>query len=156
MPIRITFRCNLNLPTFGTAPQDRTCLRCGSVTWRSLEIEIALSMSKGLQVLLSGVLSVPPFECAWLTGDDATFKAGTGCICFEAKAETDVTVIFKANPGAKRLQPLLRSLNAADPTALQTLHGGGGMGAHGVGAVAIAPATVEPNYTVILGSHRNS
>ena len=102
-------------------------------------------MSKGLQVLLSGVLSVPPFECAWLTGDDATFKAGTGCICFEAKAETDVTVIFKANPGAKRLQPLLRS-NAADPAAPQ-VHGGG------AGAAA---AAVEPNYTVILGSHRNS
>ncbi len=71
--------------------------------------------------------------------------------------DNDVTVIFKPVPGAKRWQPLARQragqgrpdVPAAAPPA----------------AVAAAPAgfggqqaalTVESNYTVILGSHRNS
>jgi hypothetical protein len=49
-----------------------------------------------------------------------------------APGENDVTVIFKAVAGAKRWQPLARPAD------------GGGA------------AAVEANYTVILGSHRNS
>lgn len=82
----------------------------------------------------SGVLVVPPFECAWLTGEGYTLRSGAGCLSFEAKGETDVTVIFKSTPGAKRLQPLLRQGGATGGNALQ----------------------VEQNYTVIFGSHRNS
>jgi hypothetical protein len=47
--------------------------------------------------------------------------------------DNDVTVLFKAVAGAKRWQPLARPRD-----------GGGGA------------ASVEDNYTVILGSHRNS
>ena len=98
--------------------------------------------ASGLKVLVGGTLVVPPFECAWLTGADLTFVDGTGCICFEAKADTDVTVILKATPGARRLQPLQRA---------DGLHG-----AHAQGVAAAAQSAVEPNYTVIFGSHRNS
>lgn len=33
----------------------------------------------------SRILVVPPFECAWLTGDEYTLRNGTGCISFEVK-----------------------------------------------------------------------
>ena len=85
---------------------------------------------------------VPPFECAWLTGNEFQFRNGSGCLCFEAKGETDITVILKSTPGSKRLQPLL----------LQQEQQQQQQGAH-VGHIS---SLVEPNYTVILGSHRNS
>ncbi|GFR52255.1 hypothetical protein Agub_g14789, partial [Astrephomene gubernaculifera] len=90
--------------------------------------------------VVNGVLVVPPFECAWLTGEGYTLRSGAGCISFEAKGDTDVTVILKSTPGAKRLQPLLRQAagNAQG-------HGGGGNALQ-----------VEQNYTIIFGSHRNS
>ncbi|KAG2455054.1 hypothetical protein HYH02_000879 [Chlamydomonas schloesseri] len=89
----------------------------------------------------NGVLVVPPFEAAWLTGDGFTLRNGTGCVSFEAKGETDVTVILKSTPGAKRLQPLLR----------QTATSAAGPGHSGGNALQ-----VEENYTIIFGSHRNS
>ena len=46
------------------------------------------SRSSGLQVLLSGVLSVPPWECAWLTSEEHRVAKGSACLCFEAKGET--------------------------------------------------------------------
>lgn len=82
----------------------------------------------------NGVLVVPPFECAWLTGNEYTLRSGAGCLSFEAKGDTDVTIIFKSVPGAKRLQPLQRAQNPNGGRAL----------------------SVEQNYTVIFGSHRNS
>lgn len=89
----------------------------------------------------NGVLVVPPFEAAWLTGEGFTLRNGTGCVSFEAKGETDVTVILKSTPGAKRLQPLLR----------QTATAASGAGHSGGNALQ-----VEENYTIIFGSHRNS
>ncbi|GIL97309.1 hypothetical protein Vretimale_2789 [Volvox reticuliferus] len=82
----------------------------------------------------NGVLVVPPFECAWLTGEGYILRSGSGCLSFEAKGDTDVTVILKSTPGAKRLQPLLRQGGTSGGNALQ----------------------VEQNYTIIFGSHRNS
>lgn len=73
-------------------------------------------------------------ECAWLAGPEYTLQDGAGCVCFEASAENDVTVIFKPTPGARRWQPMKRQDGMA-----------------GAGA-----SMVEDNYTVILGSHRNS
>lgn len=35
----------------------------------------------------SAVLVVPPFECAWLGGDEFTLREGCGCISFESKGE---------------------------------------------------------------------
>lgn len=64
------------------------------------------------------------------------------------KSSQDVTIILKSIPGAKRLQPtLLRNVDAPPPAhAQQPSHAA----AHNV------HTTVEPNYTIILGSHRNS
>ncbi len=89
--------------------------------------------------LSSGVLVVPPFECAWLTGDGYTLRNGSGCISFEAKGDTDATVILKSTPGAKRLQPLRQTAAPGVP------------GQPGGNALQ-----VEENYTIIFGSHRNS
>lgn len=48
----------------------------------------------------SSVLVVPPFDCAWLMGDELCFaKAGRGCVAFEARADNDVTVVFKEHAG---------------------------------------------------------
>lgn len=94
-------------------------------------------MNSPLPTFTNGVLVVPPFEAAWLTGNEYTLRTGAGCLLFEAKGDTDVTIIFKSTPGAKRLQPLQRA--QAD----------GPNGSRG-------SLTVEQNYTVILGSHRNS
>lgn len=35
----------------------------------------------------SAVLVVPPFECAWLSGDELVLQEGRGCISFESKGE---------------------------------------------------------------------
>lgn len=85
-----------------------------------------------LRINTNGSLVIPPFECAWLPCE-YELRSGVGCLSFEAKGETDVTIIFKASPGARRLQPLQRSGQPAP----------GGRG------------VVEENYTIILGSHRN-
>lgn len=48
----------------------------------------------------NSVLVVPPFECAWLMGDEVRFaEAGRGCVAFEARADNDVTVVFKEHAG---------------------------------------------------------
>ncbi|KAJ7516513.1 hypothetical protein O6H91_22G061000 [Diphasiastrum complanatum] len=50
----------------------------------------------------NSVLVVPPFDCAWLSGEDLKFgKAGRGCVSFEARADNDVTVVFKEQAGCK-------------------------------------------------------
>ncbi|GBF97048.1 hypothetical protein Rsub_09521 [Raphidocelis subcapitata] len=85
-----------------------------------------------LRVNSRDVLVVPPFECAWLSLSDYGVEGQGCCLSFDCRGDNDVTIIFKAVAGAKRWQPLARPL------------GGGG-----------APS-VEDNYTVILGSHRNS
>ena len=38
-----------------------------------------------LRVHSNSVLVVPPFECAWLTGDEFLLKEGRGCLSFEVK-----------------------------------------------------------------------
>lgn len=88
-----------------------------------------------LRVNSSNVIVVPPFECAWLAGEEFRLSGGTGCLCFEVKGENDVTLILKSQPGSKRWQPLQR-LEVAD-------------------GIPGAPL-VEQNYTIILGSHRNT
>lgn len=37
---------------------------------------------------LSQVLVVPPFECAWLAGENFLLRDGTGCVSFEVKGES--------------------------------------------------------------------
>eukprot|EP00850_Spirogloea_muscicola_P000505 SM000002S05585 [mRNA] locus=s2:1003094:1008237:+ [translate_table: standard] len=55
------------------------------------------------RVASNSVLVVPPFEVAWLSGKDLQFPApGRGCVCFEARAENDVTVVFRADTGGSR------------------------------------------------------
>lgn len=90
----------------------------------------------------NGVLVVPPFDAAWL-GGDAVLHDGNGCVTFEGKGSTDITVMFKATPGSKRLQPLQRQQDH-HPSAAATTGG------------QLLAAAVEDNYTVIFGSHRNS
>lgn len=68
---------------------------------------------------------------------------GNGCVTFEGKGSTDITVMFKATPGSKRLQPLQRQQDH-HPSAAATTGG------------QLFAAAVEDNYTVIFGSHRNS
>jgi hypothetical protein len=49
----------------------------------------------------NNVLVVPPFDCAWLMGDELRFaEDGRGCVAFEARADNDVTVVFKEHAGA--------------------------------------------------------
>lgn len=38
-----------------------------------------------LRVNSSSVLVVPPFECAWLSGEEHVLHDGAGCISFEVK-----------------------------------------------------------------------
>lgn len=48
------------------------------------------------------ILVVPPFDCAWLVSDELRFaQAGRGCVAFEARADNDVTVVFKEHAGCK-------------------------------------------------------
>lgn len=90
---------------------------------------------------MNGVLVVPPFEAAWLEGDFPLLQAGNGCcVTFEAKGVNDITVMFKCIPGSKRLQPLQLQQHSQNSASTGQP----------------AAATVEDNYTVIFGSHRNS
>lgn len=68
-------------------------------------------------------------------------RAAPACTCHRSyppprAGDNDVTVIFKPQAGGKRWQPLLRQDHAA--------------------ANGQAEPAVEQNYTIILGSHRNS
>ncbi|KDD75170.1 hypothetical protein H632_c829p0, partial [Helicosporidium sp. ATCC 50920] len=87
----------------------------------------------------AGLVIVPPFECAWLQDPEFVFKRERGCLTFEVKGENDATILLKPQPGSRRWQHL-----SAVPRAEAGLH------ADAVGGV------VESNYTIILGSHRNS
>ncbi len=40
-----------------------------------------------LRVHSNSVLVVPPFECAWLTGEEFLLRDGKGCISFEVKGD---------------------------------------------------------------------
>eukprot|EP00887_Chlorella_sp_A99_P006709 scaffold3.g6709.t1 len=99
------------------------------------------------QLQSSALLVVPPFECAWLSGDEWTLKDGRGCLSFESKGDNDVTVLLKPQSGSRRWQHA--AADAPPPAQLR-------------GQQRAAPrppdraSPVERNYTVILGSHRNS
>ncbi|CAM6116675.1 unnamed protein product [Calypogeia fissa] len=55
-----------------------------------------------MRVAGANVLVVPPFECAWLMGEEARFaEPGKACVAFEAMTENDVTVVFKELAGSK-------------------------------------------------------
>ncbi|KAL4859062.1 BTB/POZ domain-containing protein [Chlorella vulgaris] len=91
------------------------------------------------------VLVVPPLEAVWLTGSELQLQEGRGCLSFEVKADNDATVLLKQQSGSRRWQHLTAK--------------GGGRGAAAAVDGQQAPAQgspVEQNYTVILGSHRNS
>ncbi len=112
-----------------------------------------------LRVNSSNVLVVPPWECAWLSDEQLQLRDGAGCISFDVRGkchmllpavaaqvshmrithclpagENDATVILKPTPGSKRTR-YVRDLQAA--AYLGNLH-------------------TDSNYTIILGSHRNS
>ena len=114
---------------------------------------------------LAQVLVVPPFECAWLTGENYLLRDGQGCISFEVKGmsrvgqmpscahfitlnfsllfpfsagDNDVTVILKPQCGSRRWQHMVSSPRT------------------GPDSPPGRASPVEANYTVILGSHRNS
>lgn len=87
-----------------------------------------------LRVNSNCILVVPPFECAWLSGDEYLLRNGEGCISFEVKGDNDVTIIIKPAAGSKRWQHMQRAGNVD------------------LGAPELQ---VDPNYTVILGSHGN-
>lgn len=73
------------------------------------------------------IMVVPPLECAWLAGEDCRLQSGEeGYILFEAKGRNDATVILKKEYGSRRWQDI----------------NGDGL--------------PEENYTIIVGSHRNS
>lgn len=98
--------------------------------------------------LTQQVLVVPPFECAWLTGENYLLRDGQGCISFEVKGDNDVTLILKPQCGSRRWQHLsLSPRKGGSPPAEPTATGSPQSRAH---------SPVEANYTVILGSHRNS
>jgi hypothetical protein len=40
-----------------------------------------------LRVNSNSVLVVPPFECAWLSGEEFRLKEGACCITFDVKGE---------------------------------------------------------------------
>lgn len=129
-----------------------------------------------LRVNSNAVLVVPPFECAWLQGTES-IQSGC-CVSFDVKGallkrnvhvvvlpeacspmllmhaeilqchnagENDVTIILKSEAGGRRWQHFA--------------HNGGnavGQGGHGAQHPADPQQRTERNYTVILGSHRNS
>ncbi|KAL4459024.1 hypothetical protein ABPG75_013889 [Micractinium tetrahymenae] len=88
------------------------------------------------------VVIVPPMEAVWLTGPAFTLHDGRGCLSFEVKGDNDATVLLKQQTGSRRWQHLA----------------GGGAAPNGAAAAAAGrgASPVEQNYTVILGSHRNS
>ncbi|GBG74440.1 hypothetical protein CBR_g18852 [Chara braunii] len=54
------------------------------------------------RVISNSLLVIPPFECAWLSGEELQFKSpGSGCLSFEARAENDITVVFTEDIGAR-------------------------------------------------------
>lgn len=100
------------------------------------------------------LIVVPPFDCAWLSGEGsklASPKEG-GCISFEARGQTDITVILKAKPS--------HGPRAAAATK-RFDHWSGGVGDNRDGADD-ADRNPEPGmdgeqtYLVIIGSHRNT
>lgn len=135
-----------------------------------------------LRVNSNAVLVVPPFECAWLQGTES-IQSGC-CVSFDVKGglskrdhcilappnarvsgpsmhtellhcqhdsishnagENDVTIILKSEAGGRRWQHFAHN-------------GGNGVGPDAGGAQhpAHPQRRTERNYTVILGSHRNS
>ena len=90
-----------------------------------------LPASRGVRVA-GEVLVVPPFECAWLSGEGSEPSGDGGSVSFEAKGPSDVTVMLKPH-GART-----RRLD------------------HWSGRLDGASASDEHTYLVIIGSHRNS
>ena len=54
-----------------------------------------------IRVTSNSVLVVPPFECAWLCEDLKFKQPGEGCVAFEARADNDVTIVFKVRADVK-------------------------------------------------------
>lgn len=54
-----------------------------------------------IRVTSNSVLVVPPFECAWLCEELRFKQPGEGCVTFEARADNDVTVVFKEESGSR-------------------------------------------------------
>ena len=75
---------------------------------------------------------VPPFECAWLSGEGSEPSGDGGSVSFEAKGQSDVTVMLKPRGAPTRRLD------------------------HWSGRLDGAAASDEHTYLVIIGSHRNS
>ena len=104
--------------------------------------------SAGMVIRVSNdVLVVPPFDCAWLSSPDAdslttaSSEGGEGIVVsFDAKADSDVTVILKGRRTSKS------ELDSRPARRLD--HWSGRQD---------DPAKVDAStYLVIIGSHRNS
>ena len=90
-----------------------------------------LPASRGVRVA-GEVLVVPPFECAWLSGEGSEPSGDGGSVSFEAKGQSDVTVMLKPRGAPTRRLD------------------------HWSGRLDGAAASDEHTYLVIIGSHRNS
>jgi hypothetical protein len=90
-----------------------------------------LPASRGVRVA-GEVLVVPPFECAWLSGEGSEPSGDGGSVSFEAKGQSDVTVMLKPRGAPTRRLD------------------------HWSGRLDGAAASDEHAYLVIIGSHRNS
>jgi len=94
------------------------------------------------------VLVVPPFDCAWLSSPDvehlttASAEGGEGIVVsFDAKADSDVTVILKGRPDVAK-----RDVDDRPARRLDHWSGRQDEGRH----------DSTSTYVIILGSHRNS
>jgi hypothetical protein len=77
-----------------------------------------------LRVHSNSVLVVPPFECAWLTGEEFLLKDGKGCISFEVKGDGPCFALWGACGPVCASQATLRSpgiYSAASPGARAAL-----------------------------------
>lgn len=72
-------------------------------SWEGIKrlIIIGLAFSNMIRVTSNSVLVVPPFECAWLCEELKFKQPGEGCVTFEARADNDVTVVFKEDSGSR-------------------------------------------------------
>eukprot|EP01023_Acetabularia_acetabulum_P007147 TRINITY_DN13038_c0_g1_i4.p1 TRINITY_DN13038_c0_g1~~TRINITY_DN13038_c0_g1_i4.p1 ORF type:complete len:559 (-),score=51.13 TRINITY_DN13038_c0_g1_i4:168-1844(-) len=59
-------------------------------------------MQEAVRVNSFGVLVVPPFESAWLTGENCKFKNGQGCLSFQVEGERDCTLKLSSKAGGSR------------------------------------------------------
>ncbi|KAK9794943.1 hypothetical protein WJX73_004115 [Symbiochloris irregularis] len=84
-----------------------------------------------LRINSDNVLVVPPFEAAWLTDERFQLHHGNGCVEFEVRGQNDASIIFKSSPGGRRWQ-------------------------HAESLVEAQQGNFGRQYTMIVGSHRNT